>query len=284
MQSDSLPRPLACGRIIYTNDLPVYAAFDAGAIAYPGTLESDVPAGLNAKLLDGRLEMSPVSAFTYAAHPETLALLPDLCIGSRNAVWSVVCISREPLGELDGRTVAVTAESASGRNLLRVLLERRFGVSARFETVADPFDAALAGSPALLIGDRAIDAQLRFPAACVHDLGELWHAWTGLDMVYAVWAVRRATLSQRRDEISAALQSLLAARAWGAAHMQTVIEYAQQTHPRPRGAYEAYYNTLNFDFDAKAQAGLERYIAELHAIGAIPQLASARPEVLGVSR
>ncbi len=54
---------LRCGRIKYTNDLPVYAAFDAGAIAYPGTLHADVPAQLNAMLLQRRPRREPDQRF-----------------------------------------------------------------------------------------------------------------------------------------------------------------------------------------------------------------------------
>ena len=77
---------LRSGRIAYTNDLPIYTAFDAGAVRFPGALRSDVPANLNAMLLDGRLDLSPISAFAYAANPGVLALLPSLCIGSREDV------------------------------------------------------------------------------------------------------------------------------------------------------------------------------------------------------
>jgi len=122
---------LKCGRIRYTNDLPIYAAFDAKAIAYPGSLHADVPSRLNAMMRAGELDVSPISAFAYASEPERYVLLPDLCIGARDEVWSVVCVSRAPLAELDGATIAVTRESASGRNLLRVLLDRRYGVRAQ---------------------------------------------------------------------------------------------------------------------------------------------------------
>ena len=67
---------LRCGRIRYTNDLPVYAAFDAGAIEYPGTLHADVPSRLNAMLVDGELDLSPISAFAWAQHSTELVLLP----------------------------------------------------------------------------------------------------------------------------------------------------------------------------------------------------------------
>ncbi|MBV8067734.1 MAG: hypothetical protein JO113_07135, partial [Candidatus Eremiobacteraeota bacterium] len=92
---------LRCGRIKYTNDLPIYAAFDAEAIEYPGTLHADTPARLNSMLLNGELDLSPVSAFTWAANSSELVLLPDLCIGARDEVISVVLVSPMPPAALD---------------------------------------------------------------------------------------------------------------------------------------------------------------------------------------
>ncbi len=188
-----------CGRISYTNVLPIYAAFDAGAVAFPGTLVCGVPSALNAMLLDGRLDLGPVSAPFGRCMPMNSALLPELCIGARDAVWSVVCVSSVPLDALDGATIAVTRESASGRELLRVLLERRYGAHVTFTVDDDPFMAAQRGEPALLIGDRALDARRTFAASHVYDLAQEWHAWTGLDIVFAVWAVRRDRLTGAWD-------------------------------------------------------------------------------------
>lgn len=275
---------LRSGRIIYTNDLPIYTAFDHGAVRYPGALLADVPSHLNAMLLDGRLDLSPISAFHWAKYADQLALLPELCIGARNEVWSVICVSRTPLEELGGATIAVTRESASGRNLLRVLLERRYGVHATFVESDDPLAEASAGRPALLIGDRAIDAQQTFAPNLVHDLGKCWHEWTALDMVFAVWAVRRDVLARHPAEVARALDALVASQRWGAEHMDVVVATAQRTRPRPAGYYAAYYDTLNFTFDDRARAGLARYCAELFALGAIPALPSVEPESFVVSR
>ena len=274
---------LRSGRIVYTNDLPIYLAFDEGAVRFPGALVSDVPATLNTMLLDGRLDLSPISAFHWAKHADSLALLPGLCIGARKDVWSVVCVSRRPLSELDGATIAVTRESASGRNLLRVLLERRYGIRATFVESSDPFGAAANGEPALLIGDRAIDAQQTFAPQHIYDLGTEWHAWTGLDMVFAVWAVRRDVLMMHVDEVAGAMDALVAAQRWGTEHRDAVVAAAQATYPRNAGYYAAYYDTLNFVFDAPARAGLQRYVEELFALGAIPRVPSVEPEVLVVS-
>ena len=270
---------LRSGRIVYTNDLPIYTAFDEGAVRFPGVLLADVPTTLNAALLDGRLDLSPISAFHYARHHAAFALLTDLCIGSRRDVWSVVCVSRRPLVELDGAEIAVTNESASGRSLLRLLLERNLGVKATFVDSDDPFAAAKRGAPALLIGDRAIDAQQTFPPAYVHDLGTAWHAWTGLDMVYAVWAVRRDVLASHPEAVATALEALVAAQQWGAEHMDRVVAAAQRAHPRPADFYRSYYATLNFALDARARRGLRRYFEELLAIGAIDSLPPLEPEV-----
>ncbi len=276
--------PLRAGRIIYTNDIPIYAAFDRGEVAFPGTLVEAVPAELNAMLLDGRLDLSPISSFAYLANADRLALLGRLCIGSRSDVWSVVLVSAEPLAALDGAEIAVTRESASGRNLLRILLERRYGVRARFVEVDDPFEAALAGRPAFIIGDRAIDAQLGFAPGLVHDLGTLWHAWTGGDMVYAVWAVRRDVAQANPGAVRSALEALVASRAWGYANPDPVIAAAQAHVARPAGFYAAYYSTLNFEFDERARLGLGRFADELAAIGAIPLRPSVEPEVDLVAR
>lgn len=270
---------LRSGRIVYTNDLPIYAAFDAGVLRFPGTLVADVPSGLNRSLAAGQLDLSPISAIAYARHADELVLLPDVCIGSRRDVWSVILVSQRAPQELDGSQVMVTAESASGRTLLRVLLERRYGVQVTFLETDDPLAAARSGEPTLLIGDRAIDAQISFPSEYIHDLGRLWHSWTGLDMVYAVWAARREVFENEAPALLAAMQALRQAQAWGIANPEQVLIAAQAAHPRTPGFYAAYYATLNFTFDARARAGLERFFAESYAIGAIPQIPSLASEV-----
>lgn len=277
-------RELKCGRIRYTNDLPVYAAFDAQAIAYPGTLHSDVPAALNSMLLGGELDLSPISAFAYAKNADELVLLPDLCIGARREVISVVLVSRTPPALLDGATIALTPESASGANLLRVLLERRYGVKAALVPTDAPLAAARAGEPALLIGDTAIDAILELPAQDVYDLGTLWHDWTGEQTVFAVWAARRDAYERDPQGVRACMHALTDSYTWSRAHFADVVARAQSAVPRPAGFYENYYAKLNFMFHSAAQSGLAAYCRELAAIGAIPRVPSITPEVLGVSR
>jgi chorismate dehydratase len=273
---------LRCGRIVYTNDLPIYAAFDAGALEYPGTLHADVPSRLNAMLLGGELDLSPISAFAWAAHADELVLLPDLCIGARDEVVSVVLVSRTPPAQLDGARIYVTGESATGRNLLRVLLERRYGVRPEYVEEPRPLERARAGEAALLIGDSAIDAIQTLPADRIYDLGTLWHEWTRRQTVFAVWAARRDAYERDPEAIRACMDALTDAYTWSRSHRSFVLAEAQRTIPRPPGFYETYYGKLNFTFHSAAQNGLAAFCRELHAIGAIAAVPSSLPEVIGV--
>ncbi len=274
---------LRCGRIVYTNDLPVYAAFDAGAIVYPGTLHADVPARLNAMMRSGELDVSPISAFEYAREFERYVLLPDLCIGARDEIVSVVLVSAVPPALLGGAKIATTRESASGRNLLRVLLERHYGVRAEFVEDDDPLAQARAGRPAMLIGDAAIDALFELRGDRVYDLGKIWRDWTGEQSVTAVWAARRAVYERDPDAVRACMHALTDAYSWGRAHHDSVVAGAQRVKPRPQGFYESYYAKLNFTFHSAAQRGLAAFCRELLAAGAIETMPPFVPEAIGVS-
>ncbi len=262
-------RLVRCGRISYTNDLPVYAAFDAGALAFPGTLREGVPTDLNRALLDGSLDISPISSFFYAQHPRELQMLPDICIGSRREVKSICCISALPIRRLDGTAVAVTKDSATGRALLDIICRGAHGFAVEYVESDDPLAHYRKGGACLLIGDAAIDASLTAPSEHVHDVGLLWHEMTGVDMVYAVWAARAEFIRQRPRDVSAALTALRGSLSWSADHMPQVVRAAQALHERPPGFYESYYHTLNYTFDDDAWNGLKTFVSLAAALGVL---------------
>lgn len=265
-----MPEPIRCGRIKYLNDIPLYAAFDEDAVSFPGELHSGVPAYLNMELVRGNLDMGPISAAQFARHCDEFMLLDGPCIGARDYAWSVLLISPTPPQLLDGEEVAVTKESASGRALLQILLERRYGVRAGFASTDDPLYAAHMQQPTLLIGDQALDAREKFDPAHCYDLAHLWHEWTDADMVFAVWVARNDVYKRQPKAIEAAVEALAAAQTWGEAHMPQVVARAQALRPRSERFYEEYYSVLNFRLDLSARSGLARFIAELDAVGLLP--------------
>src|SRR5579872_3957598 len=157
--------PARCGRIAYTNDLPVYAGFDEAAVPLPGIMVSDVPTALNDALLAGRLDCSPISSAFYAEHADAFVLMPRICIGSRRDVRSICCIANGPLDSIRDQVVAITRESATGRALLVTICQQWHGFTPRMLDVANPLDEYVQhGTPCLLIGDAAIEASFSVPA------------------------------------------------------------------------------------------------------------------------
>ncbi len=265
-----MPEAIRCGRIEYLNDLPLYLAFDEGTINFPGELISGVPSRLNIETIRGNLDMGPISAAHFARHSDELTVIDGPCIGARDYAWSVLLISEQPPHLLDGAEIAVTRESASGRGLLQILLERRYGVRAAFVSTEDPFYAAQMHQPALLIGDKALNARDKIDPAHLYDLSHLWHEWTEADMVFAVWVVRNDVYKRQPKAVDAAIEALAAAQAWGEKNMARVVARAQELSPRTPEFYEQYYSVLNFKLDLSARSGLARFMAELDAIGLIP--------------
>jgi len=266
---------IRCGRISYTNDLPVYAAFDAGGVTFPGSLTSGVPTDLNRLLLDGSLDCGPVSSFFYAQHAGEFSLLPGICIGSRREVRSIYCVSAKPPSSLAGVPIAVTRESATGRALFATICTKYYGFAPDYIESDDPYAAYSAdGSPCILIGDKAIDAYLAAPSGHTYDIGELWTDLSGHEMVYAVWAARRDVVMREPDAVDAARRALTLSLDWGERNIDEVVRRAQAQIARPPGFYDAYYAALNFRFDASAQTGLSAFFVAASAAGL---LASAPP-------
>lgn len=251
-----------CGRISFTNDLPVYAAFDLGALAFPGTLRGGVPTKLNRALFDGELDMSPVSSFYYAQHRAHLTLLPFVCIGSRREVRSIYCISAVAPRELAGVRIAVTRDSSTGRALFDTICREAYGFEAKYFEAGDPFESyRRKGDPCLVIGDMAIDAALAVPPEHAHDVGRLWYELTGAGMVYAVWAARNKFADKRPGDVAQVMTALRDSVRWSESHREQVIELAERVRPRPAGFYDAYYHALNYDFDDEARKGMMRFFA-----------------------
>ncbi len=266
LRSSSAPvskLPLRLGRIAYTNVAPIETAFDRGAVVRDGVVTSAAPNVLNAQLSSGRLDISPVSAAHFLRNQDELMLCGDVAIVSRGEVLSVLLVSAQPPAQLGRASIAVTADSASGRALLECVLRGKYGVDATFAVSTAPAQEAMLGRPTLLIGDAAVAIREHVPLAWVYDLGTAWYAWTKLPMVFAVWAVRRDVARTRPDDVERIVSAYRDARAWGNSHRPEVIDAAVAQRPQPRAFYEMYYKTLHYRLDTEARAGLARFEVEL---------------------
>lgn len=193
---------LTVGHITYANCVPFFHFLREAGFA--GPIVPGVPSRLNALLAAGEIDVSPSSSFEYGRNWRDYLLLPGLSISSRGPVQSVLLFAPESLQSLAGEEIAITGESATSVNLLRIILQEFVGLrEVRAAVPSGPVEDLLrAGRPALLIGDRALRASLNPPGnGKIHDLGELWYRYTGFPFVFALWILRRRAAEEHPEAV-----------------------------------------------------------------------------------
>jgi chorismate dehydratase len=214
-------------------------------------LSLDLPSRLADQLAAGELDVGliPVAEFFRG---DGYSFVPNIAIGSRGPVLSVTLFSKVPWSEI--RTVALDEGSRTSAALTQILLRKRYGVNPSVEPLAidTPADD-LTTDAVLLIGDRAMRACLpgyRF----AYDLGEEWTSWTGLPMVFAVWAVRRGV------ELGDAEAAFHKAKEYGLAHAGEIAQREAAILGLDSGFCRRYLsNILRFDLGAPELAGMQKF-------------------------
>jgi len=263
------------GHIQFLNCLPIYYGLVNGKGILDLDLVKGTPTELNALLLNGILDISPVSSIEYARHREKLLLLPGPTVSSLGPVQSILLISRCPLSELHGEPVGLTTASATSHVLLRILLERFHRVTPRYFTFDDDLSAVLERSrAALLIGDQALQHLSPGPGFHVYDLGREWRRFTGEGMVFAVWAVRREFASSHPDLVTHAWRHFQDSIAFCHDNLGAIAADAARWERFPGSFLEEYFSSLSFGFGADLRRGLIRFYREAAALG---EIASAPP-------
>jgi len=264
------------GRICYLNVLPIYHPLEAGWLPHCFDIVSGPPARLNELIRAGSLDLSACSSIEYARNPERYLLLPDLAIGSRGPVKSVLLLSRVPLKELAARELLVTAETHTSAALLRVVLERVYRVRPVFKTAPGSVRQALAmgaREPAVLaIGDEALALRQDPGFPYQLDLGEVWRDWTGLPFVFGVWVARREAVKAAPEEVARAAWILREAKRIGVAAIEEVVGLASLSKPKlSRAEIRRYFGHLSYDLGCPEQQGLSRFFDCLAEHGVIPR-------------
>jgi chorismate dehydratase len=246
-------RVIRLGRISYVNMAPVFYRLAADVEQVHG-----VPTDLNRRLLDGEIDVAPISSIEYARNAERLRLLPRLCVGSEGAVDSIQLVSRKPLEQV--RTVAVTPESATSVVLTKVLLPE-----AAHVPLGEEADATL------LIGDAALKSAFEDPTPH-HDLGRLWLERTGLPMVFAVWACPEPLPPGLAELEDALVASVRRARAEPA----TLAHEASERYGYPAGFLARYFEKLRYRFGPRERAGLMTFLELARDVGELDEVPELR--------
>jgi len=252
------------GRIGYINCAPVYGAIDRGVVSLPpgGELVTGTPAELNDLLVAGELDVSVISAIEYARHARDLVLLPDLAISCDGPVRSVALFSRRTVGQLDGRTVLLSASSRTSVALLELLCRDVWKIKPKFaEARAEATDlealSALPHEAVLVIGDAALKLAAAETYPHRYDLGDEWKKWTGKPFVFAVWAATRVASPAA---VQRGHQALLGSRAWGLEHLNELSREAAATTRLPVAACREYLSGLDYAFTDRHRSALNDFL------------------------
>lgn len=263
------------GRISYLNVLPIYFALEHLFGANGFNLVRGTPAELNARMRRGEIDLGSISAMEYGRHPQDYLLLPHLSISSRGPVGSVLLFSRLPFTRLDGRIIQVSAASASGAALLRVLMAKLFAVQPVYRKAPLTSGAGDDVAAMLAIGDEALRLKQAGMMPLELDLGAAWQEMTGLPFVFGVWAVRRDFARSQPETTATLHRLLLQSRDWGLRSLAELSRMAAAPYGMTPSQVLAYFQQLDFALGPDHEQGLSAffgYLAQLGELAAAPGL------------
>ena len=241
------------GRISYLNMAPVFHGLEADVEEIRG-----VPTELNAALMDGQVDVAPISSIEWARNAGELLLLRRLCVSSEGAAGSIQLVTDIPFREI--RTIAITPESATSVVLTKVLLPQ-----AEHMALGEDADATL------LIGDAALKSAFEDPTPH-YDLGRLWLERTGLPMVFAVWAAPDPAPAGLAELENALVDSVRRARA----EPEQLAYEASERYGYPAGFLARYFEKLRYRFGPRERAGLFTFLEMARDVGELAEVPELR--------
>jgi len=253
-----LPRIAASS---YLNTAPLIWSFIHGSRRDAVSLLTDTaPARCAEMLARGEVDVALVPVIEYQ-RLDGVSIVPDVCVGSRSAVRSVVLATkRNNLKKV--RRVALDDSSRTSVALVKIIFREFLGFEPEWQLSPPDLTAMLAhNDAALIIGDPAMKIprdQFR-----VFDLATLWHDYTGFGFVFAMW-MARASEAERTRAIDFA-----AARDEGLANLDEIAaQYQNQAQLSPQEIKEYLTQNIAFTLDGEMQKGLHLYfeLAQKHKL------------------
>ncbi|OLZ65092.1 menaquinone biosynthesis protein [Streptomyces sp. IMTB 2501] len=251
------------GHIQFLNCLPLYWGLARTGTLLDFELTKDTPDKLNEMLVQGELDIAPITLVEFLKHADELVAFPDIAVGCDGPVMSCVIVSQLPLDRLDGAKVALGSTSRTSVRLAQLLLAERYDVQPDYYTSAPDLSLMMQEADAgVLIGDAALRANLHDGPRYgldVHDLGALWKEWTGLPFVFAVWAVRREYLEREPVLTRKIHEAFLESRNLSLEEVGKVAEQAARWEAFDEATLAQYFTTLDFSFGTPQLAAVAEF-------------------------
>ena len=265
---------LRVSAISYLNTAPLMWSFEHGPrtaeLSKRFDVEYTIPSRCAQMLAEGSADIGiiPVAAYTSIAG---LQILPDVAIASKQAVRSILLVSRKPLDQI--RSVALDTSSRSSAALIQVLFAKHWQQEAEFVPATPILDEMLnRHDAALIIGDPAL--QVDRSRYLTWDLGEEWRSLTGKPFVFAFWAVRAVAAAQ--EDLPTIGDYFRNSRDEGLKHIEEISEEWAPRLSLSRLEIVRYLSeNIHYQLDEESLSGMKlffRYAAELNVLPAAPEL------------
>lgn len=258
--------------VSYLNTTPMIRGVDTWRDA---ELVTAVPARLASMVLAGDADVGLVSLADYAHAQGKLSLLPCGMIGCDGPTLTVRVFSAVPPEQIT--TLHADTDSHTSVVLARLVLADRFGATpevrdfhARERLSAGSDDPDAWPESMLLIGDKVVTDSppaVRYPYQI--DLGEAWHAMTGLPFVYAVWMCRRG--NEDATSVRTAAGVLDRQRRRNRMRLDHLVSEEAPKRGWPTDLARQYLGELlRFDVDDRAREAVGVFLRRAHELGYLP--------------
>ena len=194
------------GKIPYLNSVPFYADFEKRQFK----ILPVVPRRMGELSSTHQIDAGIFSLMNYFAQEENLELM-NYGIATRDQVKSVMLFSKEGWGDLEGKRIGITDDTATSIRLLQVLLKKKYGVHASLVRMHAGVNDHSEFDAVLLIGDEALRRnKFGLPGfELVFDLAKEWYEWQKLPFVFAAWALKKSLSPEKKSELKQLLESAL---------------------------------------------------------------------------
>ena len=224
---------------------------------------------------DAGLGLIPIGALPFLPH---LATVPGCTIASLREVRSIQLVVRPGLALADVRTVAADTASRSSVAYVQIVLRAFYGTDPTFTQAAAELPAMLRqADAALLIGDPALlalearDSTGALDDHCWHDVAALWHRYTGLPWVAAVWAVQPEALAAARMSPTALIEDLVNSRDAGLTHRDVLVREWAPRIAIPAATIQIYLTAnIHYDLDPDSLRAIDRFFMLAAETGVLP--------------
>jgi chorismate dehydratase len=249
----------------YLNSAPLIWSFLHGSKRGTVDFIDAVPARCAQLLSENEVDGALVPVIEYQRIPGG-ALVPDVCVGSRGEVLSVVLVSNNTQLE-DIRTVALDESSRTSATLVKVIFREFLGREPQWTTRSPNLDEMLErNDAALIIGDPGMTFSRT--GVKVWDMASLWRNYTGLGFVFAMWMVRGQGIGGIDVDFAGA-------RDEGLTRIDEIVDAFKDKIPQ-MDLYKYLTENIVYRIDDSMQRGLELYFELAHKQGLIERVQPLR--------